>query len=449
MTIFTKDEFKVQDQELKQAVAFALEIAEKHKAQAQISISKASGLTVNSRLQEVENIEFNNDGSLGVTIFSGKNKGSSATSDLSERAIEQAVLKALEFAKYSSADDCNGLADKELLEFEPKDLDLYHETDLSIDDAIEIAIKAEKTAFATDSKITNSDGASFGAYGAVQVYGNTHGMLVSKFASRYALSCSLIASSEQGLENGYEYATRRDFKDLPSAKEIGKNAALNTVAQLDSRQIATCEVPVIYSNKVASSLIRSLSSAIGGYSIYNKSSFLIDCLGKQILPSWMQIKELPHLPKMFGSRAFDAEGVKTFDREIITDGVLQSYLFSSYSARKLNTKTTGHAGGIHNWCVKPNIQGGLDALIKQMHTGLVITEFLGSAVNLVTGEYSRGASGFWVENGEIQYPVSEITVAGKLQEMFYNIEAIADDYDHNSVIQTGSILLSKMKVAGN
>lgn len=448
MSLVTKQELQTQEQELRQAVEFALNFAKKAGAEAEVSVTKVAGLSVSSRLEQVENIEFNNDGSLGISVYLGKRKGNASTSDLQTASIQRAVESALAIAKYTSEDECTGLADKEEMAFEVPDLELYHQADISVEQALEMAIKTENAALNADEHIVNSEGASFNSHSGVRVYGNTHGMIQSYLSSRYSLSCSVISAYEDQLERDYEYTISREFEKLQSPEWVGQQAAFKAVDRLNPQKIKTCEVPVIYYNDVATGLVGHLAGAISGGALYRKSSFLLDHLGKQILPEWFAISERPHLLRQLASSAFDSEGVKTQNREIITEGVLQTYLMTSYSARKMGLKTTGHAGGIHNWLVKPNRTGGLDALLKEMGTGLLVTEFLGSAINAVTGEYSRGAAGFWVENGEIQYPVAEITIAGQLQEMFKNIIAVADDVEHRSNIQTGSILIEKMKVSG-
>lgn len=448
MSFITKQELQTQEQELRQAVEFALNFAKKAGAEAEVGVTKVAGLSVSSRLEQVENIEFNNDGSLGISVYLGKRKGNASTSDLQPQSIQRAVESALAIAKYTSEDDCAGLADKELMAFDALDLELYHQADLSVDQALALAIEAENAALNADEQIVNSEGATFNSHSGVRVYGNTHGMLQSNLSSRYSLSCSVIAAHGEQLERDYEYTISREFDKLQAPQWVGQQAAFKAVDRLNPQKIKTCEVPVIYYNDVATGLIGHLAGAISGGALYRKSSFLLDHLGKQVLPDWFEISERPHLLRQLASTAFDSEGVRTQNREIISDGVLQTYLMTSYSARKMGFKSTGHAGGIHNWLVKPNRTGGLDTLLKEMDTGLLLTEFLGSAINPVTGEYSRGAAGFWVEKGEIQYPVAEITVAGQLQEMFNQIIAVADDVEHRSNIQTGSILIEKMKISG-
>ena len=440
---------KAQEQELRQAVSFAVELATKSGASAEVAVTKVSGLSVSTRLQEIENVEFTNDGALGISVYMGQQKGNASTSDLSEGAIRNAVEAALAIAKYTSPDECTGLADKDLMAFEAPDLELYHAADVDVDKATELALQAEKAALEADERIINSNGASFNSHTGVKVYGNSHGMLQSYLSSRYFLSCSVIGGVEDALENDYEYTISREFDKLQSPIWVGENCAKKVVSRLNPQKLSTREVPVIFLNDVATGLISHFAAAISGGSLYRKSSFLLDHLGKQVLPDWFNISERPHLLRRLASTPFDSEGVRTQDREIVEGGILQTYLVTSYSGKKLGMPSTGHAGGIHNWLVKPNLAGGLTALLRQMGTGLLVTDVMGQGVNIVTGDYSRGASGFWVENGEIQYPVAEITIAGQLQDMLKNMVAVADDIEHRSNIQTGSILLYKMKISGN
>lgn len=448
MSITSKQMLKQQEQELRQAVEFALNFAKKSGADAEVGVTKAAGLSVSSRLEQVENIEFNNDGSLGISVYLGKHKGNASTSDLQPESIQKTVEAALAIAKYTSEDDCTGLADKEVMAFETMDLDLYHQVDISVEQAINLAIESESYALNANEHIVNSEGATFNSHSGIRVYGNTEGMLQSYLSSRYSLSCSVISAYEDQLERDYEYTISREFDKLQSPEWVGRQAAIKAVERLNPQKIKTAEMPVIFYNDVATGLVGHLAGAISGGALYRKSSFLLDKLGEQILPSWFEISERPHLLRQLASSAFDSEGVKTQNREIITDGVLQTYLMTSYSGRKMGLQTTGHAGGIHNWLVKPNRTGGLETLLKEMGTGLLVTEMLGSAINAVTGEYSRGAAGFWVENGEIKYPVAEITIASQLQEMYKNLVAVTDDIEHRSNIQTGSILVERMKVSG-
>lgn len=447
-----QDQWKQQQDELLAAAELALKLAAQTGAQAQVGVTKSSGLSVSTRLQQIENIEFNNDGALGISVFLGKRKGNASTSDLSPQAVKSAVEAALSIAQYTSEDDYNGLPDEDLLAFSPPDLDLYHPDEISIDDATQLALQAEHQALQADSRIVNSEGACFNAHKGISVYGNTYaenrGILNSYLSSRYSLSCSVIAEADKQMERDYEYTISRRFQDLASAKWVGEQCAQKTVARLSAQKLATQSTPVVFLNDVATGLIGSLVGGASGSSIYRKSSFLLDKLGTQILPSWFEICEQPHFKRGLASSPFDSEGVRTQARDIIKQGILQTYLLTTYSAKKLGMRSTGHAGGIHNWLVQPSVTGGLSALLKQMGTGLLVTDVMGQGVNLITGDYSRGAAGFWVENGEIQYPVHEITIAGQLQTMLANIVAVADDIEHRSNIQTGSVLLEEMKISG-
>ncbi|VEJ09759.1 peptidase U62 modulator of DNA gyrase [Actinobacillus delphinicola] len=440
---------KRQQQELLDAAAHALAHATKKGATAEVAVTKVNGLSVSTRLQEVENIEFNNDGALGISVYLGQQKGNASTADLSKEAVEKAVDAAIAIAHYTSPDDCAGLADKSLLAFDAPDLDLYHPHDIDIDHAISLAQETERAALDYDKRIVNSDGASFNSHSGIRIYGNTEGMLQSYLSSRYSLSCSVIGQENEALERDYEYSISRDFHKLATPEWIGRNSAVKTLSHLNPQKIETQNVPVIFMNDVATGIIGHFAAAISGGSLYRKASFLLDSLGKEVLPDWFRIEERPHLLGALASTPFDSEGVKTMDRTIVDNGILQTYLLTNYSAKKMGMQTTGHAGGIHNWLVKPNMTGGLDALLKKMGTGLLVTDLMGQGVNLVTGDYSRGASGFWVENGEIKFPVAEITIAGYLQSMMKDIVAITDDVEHRSNIQTGSMLINNMKISGN
>ena len=438
-----------QEQELRDAVGYAVEIAQKAGAGAEVSVTKVSGLSVSARLQEVENVEFNNDGALGISVYLGQQKGNASTSDLSRSAIKNAVEAALAIAKYTSPDECAGLADRELMAFDAPELELYYPAEIDVDGAVELALQAEQSALGYDQRIVNSEGASFYARTGVRVYGNSYGMLQSYLSSRYSLSCSVIGGAEDQLEQNYEYTISRNINELESPVWVGENAARKTIARLQPQKLTTRQAPVVFLNDTATGLIGHLAAAISGGSLYRKSSFLLDQLGKQVLPDWFRISEDPHLIGKLASTPFDSEGVKTCARDIIKQGVLQTYLLTSYSGKKLGMRSTGHAGGIHNWLVEANLNGGLEALLHEMGNGLLVTDLLGHGVNMVTGDYSRGAAGFWVENGEIQYPVAEITIAGQLNEMLRNIVAVSDDIERRSNIQTGSVLVENMKISGS
>ncbi|EMB9236538.1 metalloprotease PmbA [Vibrio alginolyticus] len=443
-----KQQVAEQRTELEQAVARALKLASAKSDAAEVAITKSTGLSVSTRMGEVENVEFNSDGALGITVYRGQRKGSASTSDLSEAAIEQTVIAALDIAHYTSEDPFAGPAAKEYMVQEIPELDLFHPDAPDPDHAANVAIAAEKEALSYDSAIKQSDGASYDSHYGVKVYGNSHGLLASYASSRHSTSCCVIGVGQNGeMERDYSYTVARHRDDLWTPETVGRKAAENTVNRLDAQRLKTGQYPIMFAADVATGLIGHLVMAISGGNLYRKSSFLLDHLGKQVLPEWFNISERPHVLRGLASSPFDSEGVYTQDREIITDGVLATYLLTSYAARKMKMTPTGHAGGIHNWYVKSTGQN-FEQMLKELGTGLLVTEVMGQGVNVVTGDYSRGAAGFWVENGEIQYPVSEITIAGNLKDMFTKIVAVGSDIETRSQIQTGSILLDTMKVAG-
>ena len=434
--------------EVKQAVSEALSHATKLGATAaEAAMSSTSGLSVSTRMGEVETIEFNQDGGLGISVYVGNHKGSASTADLSPKALRSVVEKAIDIAKFTSDDPCNGVADKALLEMSPPDLDLYHPWEVTPEQGVELCIEAEKAALEFDERIVNSDGASFSSHEGLRVYGNTHGFLAGFPRTRHSLSTMVIGQDGEQMQRDHAYTLSRDQSGLKSAQSVGLEAAESTIARLNSRKIATMKTPVVFRADIANSLFGHLVSAIGGGALYRKSSFLLDSLGKQIFSDKVNVSERPHLLKGLASSPFDSEGVKTLDREIIHGGELQTYLLASYAARKMGMTATGHAGGIHNWLVQQT-HDDLKAVLKEMGTGLLVTELMGQGVNTVTGDYSRGAAGFWVEQGEIQYPVSEITIAGNLKDMFMNVQAIGGDIEARGSVQTGSILIESMQVAG-
>ncbi|EGR2496409.1 metalloprotease PmbA [Vibrio cholerae] len=443
-----KERVALQRQELEAAVAKALELAAASSDAAEVAITKSTGLSVSTRMCEVENVEFNSDGALGITVYRGQRKGSASTSDLSEKAIRQTVLAALDIAQYTSADPYAGPAPKELMVQDILDLDLFHPDEPNPDVAAQIAIAAERAALGYSKKIKQSDGGSYDSHFGIRVYGNSHGLLASYASSRHSISCSVIGEGRNGeMERDYSYTVARHRDDLWTPESVGLQAAENTVSRLDPQKLKTGQFPVMFAADVATGLIGHLVMAISGGNLYRKSSFLLDHLGKTILPTWFNISERPHVMRGLASSPFDSEGVRTQDLEIITDGVLATYLLTSYAARKMNMTPTGHAGGIHNWYVKSTGQN-YQQMLKELGTGLLVTEVMGQGVNVVTGDYSRGAAGFWVENGEIKYPVSEITIAGNLKQMLQQIVAVGSDIETRSQIQTGSILIESMKVAG-
>ncbi|RUT64393.1 metalloprotease PmbA (plasmid) [Morganella morganii] len=432
---------------LEQAVSQALSIAQKGCDSAEVAVSRTTGMSVSTRMGEVENVEFNSDGALGITVYHNQRKGSASSTDLSEEAIARTVQAAIDIAKYTSEDPCSGPTDRDLLAFDAPDLQLFYPSEVSADQAIDYAAGAEKAALSADPRITNTEGGSFNSHYGIRVFGNTLGMLQSYCSSRHSMSACVIAEENGDMERDYAYTIARKLDDLKSAQWVGEECARRTLSRLAPRKLATQKAPVIFAPEVATGLFGHLVGAISGTSVYRKSTFLLDSLGKQILPEWLTIRELPHVIGGLASTPFDSEGVRTEDRLIIENGVLNNWLMTTYAARKLGLKSTGHAGGIHNWHIAG--QGlGFDDMVREMGTGLVVTELMGQGVSGITGDYSRGASGFWVENGEIQYPVSEITIAGNLKDMWANIIATGDDIETRSNIQCGSVWLPEMSIAG-
>ncbi len=414
-------------------------------AEVDASLSQGSSLTV--RLGEIETVEHNRDKSLSLTVFFGKKSGSASTSDMTPDGIRNTVEAACSIARLTAEDDCGGLADPEKMATSFPELDLWYPWNPAADSAREIARECEEVARQSGDAISNSEGATVSSHEGVGIYANTHGFNGVRYGSRHSLSCSVIASDGEAMERDYWYSVARDHTELQSAAEVGRIAGQRTLDRLGSRKISTCQTPVIYEAQVASSLLSHLVSAISGGALYRKSSFLLDYKGKQIFPEHINISEQPHIPKALGSASFDSEGVATRPRSIIESGILMDYVLSSYSARKLGLETTGNAGGVHNLVIDHGDKN-LAALMKEMGTGLLVTELIGFGINNVTGDYSRGAAGFWVENGEIQYPVSEITVAGNLLDMFQRFVDVGNDLDKRGNTITGSILLDKITVAG-
>lgn len=414
---------------------------------AEVDVSFGTGQTVSVRKGEIENIEYNRDKSVAVTVFFGQRKGYASSSDFSPQALQQTVDAACNIAKFTAEDPFCGLADPMLMAKNVEDLELHHPWEMSVEAASEIANNCEAAALAVDAKrITNSEGASVSTNQGQFIYANTHGFVNGYPSSRHSISCSVIAEANGAMQRDYWYSQARDYRDLADATDVGRLAGERTVRRLGAKTIKTGQYPVLFEAPVAAGLISSLIGAISGGNLYRKSSFLLDSIGEKIAASLLNIEELPHIKKGLASSAFDNEGVATQSRKLIADGVLQGYMLSSYSARKLNMQTTGNAGGAHNLIVQHTKQSFGDVL-KQMHTGLLVTEVLGHGLNMVTGDYSRGAAGFWVENGVIVHPVEEITIASNLKDMLQHIVAIADDAVKPSAKQVGSILVESMTVA--
>lgn len=414
-----------------------------------VDVSEGFGQTVSIRCDELETVEYNRDKGVGITVFIGKQKGHASTSDFSTKALRSAVDAALDIARFTAGDPCNGLPDPSELARIPRDLSLYHPSDLSIEQALELARKMERAAFDHDSRITNSEGASVSVQESQFVSANSLGFMHGYPTSRHSYGCSVIAGRGNGMQRDDWYAVERAASDLPPPNQIGETAARRAVARLKSRRIKTGTFPVIFEAPLAAGLLGNLTHAISGGALYRKTSFLLDSLGKKILPEYIHILERPFLPKGLASSWFDAEGVETHDRDLVQGGFLQGYLLSSYTARKLDMQTTGNAGGSHNIILPPTTPLGLDGLIREMGRGLIVTELLGQGVNYVTGDYSRGAAGYWVENGEIAYPVEEVTIAGNLREMLMGIRAAGSDVMVRGSKRTGSIWIDSMMIAGN
>ncbi len=437
-------------QEALRAIAQAVldHAATKGATACEVDVSEGFGQTVSVRRQEVETIEYNRDKGLGVSVYLGQRRGHASSSDFSPTALQASVEAALSIARFTAEDDCAGLPDAGLLATRSMDLDLFHPWDISVESAIELARRCEQAAFDVSPLVKNSEGASISAQTSHFVSANSLGFMGGFATSRHYVSCSVIAGEGDEMQRDDWYATRRNAAEFPDAARIGDYAARRALARLGSRKLKTRKCPVIFEAPLAAGLIGSFVHAISGGSLYRKTSFLVDSLGRQVFPDFVQISERPHIRRGFASTPFDDDGVATHDREVVTDGVLQGYFLSTYSARKLGMHTTGNAGGSHNLLVQPG-KHDLKGLLREMGTGLLVTELLGQGVNYVTGDYSRGAAGYWVERGEIAYPVEEITIAGNLREMLRGIVAIGTDVEVRGSKQVGSILVERMTVAGN
>ena len=414
---------------------------------AEADISTGGGLSVNVRMGQVETIEHQRDKSLGITVYMGKRKGSASTTDFSAKAVEATVNAACTIAGNASEDDCAGLIDPEFLAKQVPDLDLCHSWDISPHEAIELAIECEDAARQTDQRLTNSDGALVSTYTGSHLYGNTNHFVNGWDWSSHNIDCAVIAEENGKMQRDGWYTKARDQRDLDNVKTVGEEAARRTLARLNARKLSTRSAPVIFEAPVARGLFSAFITAISGGALYRRASFLLDKLGEQVFAPQVQIEEQPHLPKQLGSAPFDNDGMATRRKQLVRDGVLESYVLSAYSARKLGLPPTGNAGGVHNLMVQVSEQD-LEALIRQMDTGFLITDMIGFGVNQITGDYSRGASGFWIERGELQYPVEEVTVAANLADMFKQIVGISNDVDNRGNIKTGSVLIENMTIAG-
>jgi PmbA protein len=441
---------RAQIAELKDVVSLALaEARTRGASQCEVDASQNRGLSTAVRLGEVDTVEYQRDRGVGVTVYFGKRKGSASTADLSARAVRDTVEKASTIARYTAEDECAGLADPEDLARDIPDLQLDHPWSLSPDEAVTLARACEAAGLAVDARLTNSEGASVGTQRAVRVYGNSHGFLAGYASTSHSLSCVLLAQQGDDMQRDYWFSSARDAGDLQDHEEIGRKAAERALRRLGGRRLTTRKSPILFAPELARGFFGHFTAAIRGGAQYRKSSFLLGAAGQQVLPSFIQFDERPHILKGLASSPFDDEGVVTRDRALVRDGVLQGYVLGSYSARKLGLRTTGNAGGIHNLSITaPGKTLEPEALLKEMGSGLLVTELMGQGVNPVTGDYSRGASGFWVENGAIVYPVHEITIAGNLKQMYRDVVALGSDVDTRGAIRTGSVLLSEMTIAG-
>ena len=416
--------------------------------QAEAGMHRDIGISVTARQRDIETIEYQDDRSLGITVYRQQRKGSASTSDFSPQAIAATVDKALYIATQTGADEAAGLADAERMATEFPDLQLDHTWPVSVEEMQALALRCEAEALDAHAAISNSEGASVGSHRSYSAYANSHGFQAGRHRSSHSISCAVIAGDGDGMQRDYDYTSDRDPARLRSAEAVGASAAEAAVARLEPRKLPTQSASVLFRADIARSLVGHLLSAISGGAQYRKASFLLDAVGEQLFPSFVTINESPLLLGGPGSTTYDNEGVATQTRDIVADGVLQGLVLSSYSARRLGMQTTGNAGGVHNALVT-STAGDRDTLIGELGSGFFVTELMGQGGNPVTGDYSRGGAGFWVENGEIAYPVSEVTIAGNLRDMFQQVIAIGDDVDRRSVIQTGSILVDGMTIAGS
>jgi PmbA protein len=414
----------------------------------EVAVSLEQGLSTSVRQREVETVEFNRDQGFGITLYVGQRKGSASTSASGPDAIRETVAAALAIAKHTSEDSASGLADAALMAREQQDFDLYHAWDITPEQAIEQALECEAAAFDADPRIKNADGTTLNTHQGCRVYGNSHGFVGGYASTRHSLSCVMIAEAQGQMQRDYWYDVNRKGPLLASAQSIGQRAAQRAASRLGSRPVPTCEVPVLFSAELAGGLFGSFLGAISGGNLYRKSSFLEGTMGQRLFPEWLTLDERPHLRGGMASASFDGDGLATYAKPFVENGHLVSYVLGTYSGRKLGLPSTANSGGVHNLFVTHGVEDQ-DALIRRMGRGLLVTELMGSGLNMVTGDYSRGAAGFWVENGEIQFPVQEITIAGNMKDMFQQIVAIGSDLETRSNIHTGSVLIERMMVAGS
>ena len=439
----------MQSDQLQQIAQDIIQLARKAGASsAEAEVSFGTGQNVSVRQGETENIEYNRDKGCSVTVYFGQRKGYASTSDLSPQALKDTVEAACNIAKYTAQDPFCGLADAGLMATDFPDLSLHHPWHIDVDAALALAKRCEAAALAVDPRISNSEGASIYSQSGAFAYANSHGFIGGYPSSRHSISCSVIAEADGLMQRDYWYSSARDAQDLATPEQVGQTAGSRTVKRLGARPIKTGQYPILFEAPLASGLIGTLISAISGGNLYRKSSFLLDSLGQTVASPLLQIDENPFVLKGAASSAFDSEGVACRPRTLVENGVLQGYLLGSYSARKLGMQSTGNAGGAHNIVVR-STDHSLEQLLQTMGTGLLVTELLGHGMNMVTGDYSRGAAGYWVENGVIVHPVEEITIASNMKDILKNIVAIGNDVIPHSSRQTGSILIERMTVASS
>jgi PmbA protein len=435
------------EDDLKQLVADILAQASRQGASAaEVSVNEDVGLGVTVRKGELETVEFNQDRGFGITVYYGLRKGSASTSDSSPGAIAETVEAAKNIAKFTQDDPCSGLADAARMPTQLPELDLYHGWEVSADDAQELAIRCEAAGLAVDARIVNPDGTQVSTQQSCRVYGNSHGFIGSFVGTRHSMSCVLIAEDESGMQRDYWYTLARNPADLEAPDSVGIEAARRTVARLSPRKTATGRFPVLFAPQMASGLIGHLIGAISGGALYRKASFLIDSMGEQVMSSHITLRERPHMPGWIGSASFDGEGVATQPKDFVCNGIVENYVLGSYSARKLDMQTTGNAGGVFNLEIEGATRS-VESMLADMGEGLLVTDLMGQGVNSVTGDYSRGAAGFWVEGGEIAYPVDEVTIASNLRDVLCDIQYIGDDVDERGNIRAPSLLVGSMTVA--
>ncbi|ABP78723.1 metalloprotease PmbA [Stutzerimonas stutzeri] len=433
---------------LREKVERIIEEARRQGASAsEVSVSMEQGLSTTVRQGEVETVEFNRDQGFGITLYVGQSKGSASTTGSGDEAIRETVAAALAIARHASQDEFAGLADATLMARELPDLDLYHPWSITPEQAIEQALSCESAAFDFDARIRNADGTSLNTHQGCRAYGNSNGFIGGYCSTRHSLSCVMIAESEGQMQRDYFYDVNRIGEALIDPRTIGRRAAERAVRRLGARPIPTCEVPVLFAPELATGLFSHFIAAISGGNLYRKASYLEDALGQTLFPEWLSLDERPHIPRALGSASYDGDGLATYAKPFVENGRLISYVLSTYSGRKLGMPSTANAGGVHNLFVSHGEEDQA-ALLRRMGRGLLVTELMGQGLNLVTGDYSRGAGGYWVENGEIQFPVQEVTIAGNLRDMFRQIVAIGCDIETRGNVRTGSVLIERMMVAG-